>query len=98
MKKIIPPDEFLAQRFLKHLPKEELRSSFRNELQWLKEYADHVSQTEAENFSKVISKVNYLIRKCLKKDQKEIDAFLATYTKLNSEDVLVLNADKIISE
>lgn len=90
------PEEFLKQRFLQNKRIEEIHASFRNELRWLFDYSQIISEAKDEDLLKVISKVNFLMGACLRENKVAINEFLSMYGKVD-EDSFTLDYKKIIN-
>jgi hypothetical protein len=95
MKTIPPPDEFLRDRFLTELAKEKIVESFRNELRWLNEYKNVIEAFRASQLNEVVSKANFLISACVRKDNKAIDEFICQFGRVE-DDSIKLDYEKIL--
>ena len=89
------PEEFLREKFLQNKKIEEIHASFRCELRWLFDYSLVVSEAKDEDLLKVISKINFLMGACLRKDNDAISEFLSQWGKIDG-DSFTLDYKKII--
>ena len=90
------PEKFLKERFLHELPHERILNNFPCEIRWLNEYKTVILDEYDKDFNKVMGRVNFLMRACLKQDQKSIDEFLTDFGKVYNDDSFGLDFNKII--
>ncbi len=91
------PDEFLQKRLLPEKPKLYILGKYRSELQLMEAYKDHIAAQYREEFDLVMSKVNFLMSACLRKDNEAIDGFISQFGKVEN-DSFGLDWEKILNE
>jgi hypothetical protein len=97
MKPLPTPEEFLKERFLTSLSKEQIAKSFRQELKWLNEYSMLLRQHKEHEILKIVSKVNFLISACISDDKNAIDEFVCMYGKIDGDGVS-FDFEKILNQ
>lgn len=96
--KLLSPEEIIQREVCPDKPLPKVRTDFHFSCRVMNTYKDHIQEEYDKNLNKVLGKVNILLSACLKKDQANIDSWLAEFSQIHNDDTIGVNVNKIIDD
>ena len=95
---LLPPENIIKQELHSDEPIQRVKDRYNFACGVMEKYKTHILDEYDKDFNKVIAKVNFLMRACLRKDNDAIDQFLTDFGKVytGTYDEFGIDFNKII--